>query len=108
MQIDRCRRTGMMFKRFLIGLLSAGAALSAGWTALAGTVISRKFQSPILNREWVYNVYLPDGYDTGALRYPVMYLLHGNGADQNEWVVSGNMQQTVDQLIKDGQMPPAV
>ena len=25
-----------------------------------------------------------DGYDTGKLRYPVMYLLHGNGGDENE------------------------
>ena len=97
-----------MFTRLVSRIFVACVALSAGWTACAGTVISQKFQSPTLNREWIYNVYLPDGYDTGALRYPVMYLLHGNGADQNEWVVSGNMQQTVDQLIKDGQMPPAV
>ncbi|WP_262032103.1 alpha/beta hydrolase [Microvirga sp. Mcv34] len=94
--------------RAVSGLVAALAALTAGWTAYAGTVISQKVQSATLNREWVYNVYLPDGYETGKLRYPMMYLLHGNGADQNEWVVSGNMQQTVDQLIKDGQMPPAV
>jgi S-formylglutathione hydrolase FrmB len=90
------------------GLLTACVAVAASSTVTAGTIISQKFPSPTLNREWVYNVYLPDGYETDKLRYPVMYLLHGNGADQNEWVVSGNLQQTIDQLIKDGQMPPAV
>jgi enterochelin esterase-like enzyme len=98
----------MRIASFMGGLIAALVALAAGGNAEAGTVVSQKFQSPTLNREWVYNVYLPDGYDSGKLRYPVMYLLHGNGADQNEWVVSGNMQQTVDQLIRDGQMPPAV
>jgi hypothetical protein len=33
------------------------AATMAAWTADAGTVVSQKFQSPTLKREWVYNVY---------------------------------------------------
>jgi enterochelin esterase-like enzyme len=84
------------------------AATMAAWTADAGTVVSQKFQSPTLKREWVYNVYLPDGYDTGKLRYPVMYLLHGNGGDENEWVAKGEAQKTIERLIADGLMPPAV
>ena len=31
-------------------------------------------------------VYTPPGYRTGAKRYPVLYLLHGWGGDENEWV----------------------
>ena len=98
----------MVFTRFVWGLSAACAAISAACGAFASTVLSEKFHSPVLNRDWVYNVYLPDGYETGQMRYPVMYLLHGNGADQNEWVVSGHMQKTVDQLTRDRQMPPAV
>jgi S-formylglutathione hydrolase FrmB len=98
----------MHIRPAISGLFTALLTVAASWSASASTIISQKLQSPTLNREWVYNVYLPDGYETGKLRYPVMYLLHGNGADQNEWVTLGNMQQTVDQLIKDGQMPPAV
>ena len=98
----------MQSRRLFKSLIAICASLSASWAADAGTVISQKFQSPTLNREWVYNVYLPDGYDSGKLRYPIMYLLHGNGADQNEWVTLGNMQPIVDELIRDGQMPPAV
>ena len=37
-----------------------------------------------------------------------MYLLHGNGGDENEWVAKGEAQKTIDRLIADGLMPPAV
>jgi S-formylglutathione hydrolase FrmB len=98
----------MRLPQALSRIAVALAATMAAWTADAGTVVSQKFQSPTLKREWVYNVYLPDGYDTGKLRYPVMYLLHGNGGDENEWVAKGEAQKTIDRLIADGLMPPAV
>jgi S-formylglutathione hydrolase FrmB len=98
----------MRLARALSGLATALAVMVASVAAYAGTVVSQKFASPTLGRDWVYNVYLPDGYDTGKLRYPVMYLLHGNGGDENEWVAKGEAQKTVDRLIADGLMPPAV
>jgi len=98
----------MRLTRALSGLATALAVMVASVAAYAGTVVSQKFASPTLGRDWVYNVYLPDGYDTGKLRYPVMYLLHGNGGDENEWVAKGEAQKTVDRLIADGLMPPAV
>ncbi len=95
----------MKLTRALGGIFTALAVTMAAWAADAGTVVSQKFQSPTLGRDWVYNIYLPDGYDTGKLRYPVMYLLHGNGGDENEWVAKGDAQKTIDRLIADGQMP---
>ncbi len=74
----------MKLTRALGGIFTALAVTMAAWAADAGTVVSQKFQSPTLGRDWVYNIYLPDGFDTGKLRYPVMYLLHGNGGDENE------------------------
>jgi len=41
-------------------------------------------------------VYLPPGYDDGTTRYPVLYLLHGGGGDQADWVTFGDVQATVD------------
>ncbi len=41
-------------------------------------------------------VYLPPGYDDGALRYPVLYLLHGGGGDQADWVTSGRVRELLD------------
>ena len=75
----------------------------------AGTIESASFQSPVLQRDWTYNVYLPTGYDGGArLRYPVMYLLHGNDGQRNDWAVKGRLQHTVDRLIAQGSIPPAI
>ena len=42
------------------------------------------------------------------VRYPVLYLLHGNAGVRNDWVVKGNMQRTVDALVEKGDMPPAI
>jgi enterochelin esterase-like enzyme len=41
-------------------------------------------------------VYLPPGYDTGKLRYPVLYLLHGGGGDEADWVTFGHIQAMLD------------
>lgn len=42
-------------------------------------------------------VYLPPGYDTSGLRYPVVYLLHGGGGDQADWVTFGAVQRVLDE-----------
>lgn len=90
--------------RLLLALLALACALPAA----AGVVVSREFDSPALKRKWTYAVYLPEGYDTSALRYPVLYLLHGNGGGLYDWVNLGRIQQTADALIERGDMPPAI
>jgi enterochelin esterase-like enzyme len=70
--------------------------------------VSREFDSPALQRKWTYAVYLPEGYDTSSLRYPVLYLLHGHGGGLYDWVNLGHIQQTADALIARGDMPPAI
>jgi hypothetical protein len=49
----------MRLAQALSRIAVAMTATMAAWTADAGTVVSKKFQSPTLKREWVYNVYLP-------------------------------------------------
>ncbi|MDQ3106768.1 MAG: esterase family protein, partial [Actinomycetota bacterium] len=44
-------------------------------------------------------IYLPPGYESSQLRYPVLYLLHGGGGDQGNWVTNGNLQATLDARI---------
>ncbi|HYP70560.1 MAG TPA: alpha/beta hydrolase family protein [Variovorax sp.] len=88
----------------LPALLAAVSAL-----AQAGTIEGAEFKSAVLGRSWAFNVYLPTGYDpNGPLRYPVLYLLHGNGGDRNEWVLKGRIRRTADALIEAGEMPPAI
>ena len=77
-------------------------------TSQAGMIIKEKFNSQILGREYVYNVYIPDGYNSSNFKYPVFYLLHGSGGNENSWPVKGKIQQTTDLLIASGEIPPSI
>jgi S-formylglutathione hydrolase FrmB len=83
-------------------------AATLAMPAFAGTVIAREFHSAALDRQWTYAVYLPSGYDTSNLRYPVLYLLHGNAGSLYDWVNLGHIQATADAMIAAGDMPPAI
>lgn len=76
--------------------------------AHASVVVTREFDSTALARKWAYTVYLPQGYEASSLRYPVLYLLHGNGQTKNDWVISGRIQSTTDALIASGKIPPTI
>jgi enterochelin esterase-like enzyme len=89
-------------------LLLVALALAFSLPAAASIVITREFDSAALQRKWSYAVYLPDGYDTSSLRYPVLYLLHGHGQDLYAWVNFGHIQPTADALIAHGEIPPAI
>ncbi|HVY04933.1 MAG TPA: alpha/beta hydrolase-fold protein [Burkholderiales bacterium] len=82
--------------------------LLASAAAQAGIVVVREFHSAALDRDWSYSIYLPDGYDAANLRYPVLYLLHGNGGSLYSWVNEGRIQQTADALIARGDIPPCL
>jgi len=60
-------------------------------------------KSEILNSDIKYSVYLPPDYDTSQRAYPVLYLLHGGGAEGHlSWVHCGEVQHIADKAIKDG------
>lgn len=54
---------------------------------------------------WLW-VYTPPGYDQSTARYPVLYLLHGNGEAQNGWVMNGRANIILDNLIADRKAVP--
>ncbi len=56
-------------------------------------------------------VYTPAGYDdpkNSAKRYPVLYLLHGAGGDENAWSELGRATQILDNLIAQGKAEPMI
>jgi S-formylglutathione hydrolase FrmB len=89
-------------------LLFVALALAFSLPAAASIVITREFDSAALQRKWPYAVYLPDGYETSNLKYPVLYLLHGHGQDLYAWTNFGHVQPTADELIAHGEIPPAI
>jgi enterochelin esterase family protein len=55
------------------------------------------------------HVYTPPGYDSDPKRrYPVLYLLHGMGDIDAEWVQVGRANVIVDNLIADGKAAPMI
>jgi enterochelin esterase-like enzyme len=89
-------------------LVLAVSALLLSTATLASEIVTREFQSKTLARGWKYELYLPSGYETSRLSYPVLYLLHGNNGSGGDWVKFGKLQSVADGLIAGGDMPPAV
>ena len=44
-------------------------------------------------------VYTPAGYETSDREYPVLYLLHGMGGDEEAWLATGRAAEIMDNLI---------
>ncbi|MEX0962420.1 MAG: alpha/beta hydrolase-fold protein [Pseudohongiellaceae bacterium] len=76
--------------------------------ATASDLVHKTFASQTLGRDYNYNIYLPDGYQRSGLRYPVLYLLHGNLGSEQSWVGPGTIQQTADQLIRSQKIQPQI
>jgi enterochelin esterase-like enzyme len=91
----------------LAAVLTAGFVESAHATA-DSSVVTRTFHSTALQRDWSYTVYLPPGYNAEGARYPVLYLLHGNAGNANDWITQGRLQFTADTLIDHRDIPPVV
>ena len=55
-------------------------------------------------------VYTPYGYDRNdrKTRYPVLYLLHGGGGDEDAWSTLGRTCQILDNLIARGEARPMI
>ena len=47
-------------------------------------------------------VYTPAGYELSKGKYPVLYLLHGMGGDEEAWIATGRAAEIMDNLIASG------
>lgn len=71
----------------------------------ASTIVAETYTLPSMADPMPLNIYRPDG-EPPAGGWPVLYLLHGLGGNQGDWVVAGNLQPTLDGLIADGTVKP--
>jgi len=74
-----------------------------------GTVEQVWYPSPTLKQDQrrMY-VYLPPAYHTSNKKYPVLYLLHGGGGDEDAWVTMGRANIIMDNLIAAGKATPMI
>lgn len=73
-----------------------------------GTVARRWYHSPTLDMDRRMTIYTPPGYENSTSDYPVLYLLHGMGGDEEAWIALGRTAQIMDNLIAEGKAKPMI
>ena len=85
-------------------------ALFTNISSGGGIVVNHEIESPSIaenkvgySSNRIIDVYLPEDYEEGSYRYPVIYWLPGWGTGG-----SGNYPQKLDEAIQNRDMPPAI
>ena len=73
-----------------------------------GTVSKIWYKSETAGFDRRLTVYTPAGYETSKAKYPVLYVLHGIGGDEDAWVTQGRATQILDNLIARGEAKPMI
>lgn len=72
-----------------------------------GKIETVEYDSTTIGNKRKTLVYLPPGYSTDT-KYPVLYLLHGIGGDEEEWHHNGHPEIILDNLLADKKAVPMV
>lgn len=73
-----------------------------------GLVSAVWYPSPTIGHERRMHIYTPPGYEEGDASYPVLYLLHGGGGDEEVWISRGRANYILDNLIAAGEAEPMI
>ena len=87
-----------------------GEASDLYWakTGPKGSVHQIWYDSPNLDLTRRMFVYTPPGYHESTEEYPVLYLLHGGGGDEEAWPTLGAAPTIMDNLINSGEAEPMI
>ncbi len=91
-------------------LYVSGPASELYWakTGPKGSVHQIWYDSKTLNLTRRMQVYTPPGYEDSKEAYPVLYLLHGGGGDEEAWPTLGVAANILDNLINAGKAKPMI
>lgn len=108
-----------MKKLAVIVVVIAGVVLSAPCASRGGVV--RQYMVPSRFPEDIppsrLGVYLPEGYETSGISYPVLYLEHGSGGTSMTFLGNGyagtlmvdaDAATVVDRLVSEGKVKPLI
>jgi enterochelin esterase-like enzyme len=73
-----------------------------------GNVSKVWYNSTVLEMDRRAYIYTPAGYEKSNQKYPVFYLLHGAGGDEDAWTNMGRAAQIMDNLIAQGKSKPMI
>jgi enterochelin esterase family protein len=101
-------RVNMTTVRSLLRVPGAESDFFAEKAVPHGTVSAVWYQSSALGVPRRMHVYTPPGYATSGVRYPVFYLLHGGGDTDQSWLMAGQANFILDNLIAEGKAKPMI
>jgi enterochelin esterase-like enzyme len=73
-----------------------------------GAVSTVYYYSPLAKSERRMEVYTPPDYKSSGRPYPVLYLLHGAGGNDTDWIVNMRTNFILDNLIAEGKAQPMI
>ncbi len=73
----------------------------------SGKIEAISYDSKTVGSVRKVTVYTPPGFNKKK-KYPVLYLLHGIGGDEKEWLNGGNPQVILDNLYAEGKIEPMI
>lgn len=72
-----------------------------------GKVVRQRYYSAVNGKWKSMLVYTPAGYEKGK-KYPVLYLIHGGGENEEGWMRQGRADILMDNLLSEGKVKPMV
>lgn len=72
-----------------------------------GTIETVEYESETVGNTRKATIYTPPGYSEDNT-YPVLYLLHGIGGTETEWLDNGNPHIILDNLYAEGKLEPMI
>lgn len=101
-----------MIKYIFLGTFLLGALLCHLDSAIGNKPYKYEgvhaIKSTVLNQEMNYTVLLPANYAADTLHYPVIYLLHGYGGDENSWLNRCDVEHIMDSLTRIDAVPASI
>ena len=101
-------RVNMTTVRSLLHVPGTAADFFADRDIPHGAVAEVWYQSASLGVSRRMHVYTPPGYENNTTRYPVFYLLHGAGDNDESWPAVGRANFILDNLIAAGTAKPMI
>ncbi len=72
-----------------------------------GKIDTINYNSKTVCNNRMYFIYTPPDYSKKN-KYPVLYLLHGIGGDEKEWLNGGHPEVILDNLYAEGKLVPMI
>lgn len=102
------RRDGVNYQSFFIVPGSESDLYFQKSGVPHGNIEKAWYKSDVLGMDRRVYVYTPAGYAADTRKYPVFYLFHGAGGDEDAWTNMGRAAQIMDNLIANGKAKPMI